>query len=73
MAMPKAEATAELMLEVAQCFFRIRALARIRLITSWGGGAFGFIPEPGAAGSAHGAADRPDAPHQPSADAAAGR
>jgi len=44
MAIPKAEATAELMLEVAQCFFRIRALGqKTGLITSWGGGAFGFI------------------------------
>jgi DNA-binding MarR family transcriptional regulator len=40
----KAEATAELMLEVAQCFFRIRALGqKAGLITSWGGGAFGFM------------------------------
>ena len=40
----KAEAVAELMLEVAQCFFRIRALGqRTGLVTSWGGGAFGFI------------------------------
>jgi DNA-binding MarR family transcriptional regulator len=40
----KAEATAELMLEVAQCFFRIRALGqKSGLITSWGGGAFGFM------------------------------
>jgi DNA-binding MarR family transcriptional regulator len=40
----KAEATAELMLEVAQCFFRIRALGqKIGLITTWGGGAFGFM------------------------------
>src|SRR6516164_11281649 len=40
----KAEAITELMLEVAQCFFRIRALGqRTGLITSWGGGAFGFI------------------------------
>ena len=40
----KADATAELMLEVAQCFFRIRALGqRTGLITSWGGGAFGFM------------------------------
>ncbi|MGH7391601.1 MAG: MarR family winged helix-turn-helix transcriptional regulator [Candidatus Rokuibacteriota bacterium] len=40
----KAEGTAELMLEVAQCFFRIRALGqRTGLITSWGGGAFGFM------------------------------
>jgi DNA-binding MarR family transcriptional regulator len=35
---------AELMLEVAQCFFRIRALGqKAGLITSWGGGAFGFM------------------------------
>ena len=40
----KAEAVAELVLEVAQCFFRIRALGqRTGLVTSWGGGAFGFI------------------------------
>src|SRR6266478_8182974 len=40
----KADATAELMLEVAQCFFRIRAVGqKTGLITSWGGGAFGFI------------------------------
>ena len=40
----KAEAIAELMLEVAQCFFRIRALGqKTGLITSWGGGAFGFL------------------------------
>jgi DNA-binding MarR family transcriptional regulator len=40
----KAEAIAELMLEVAQCFFRIRALGQQSgLITSWGGGAFGFM------------------------------
>jgi DNA-binding MarR family transcriptional regulator len=40
----KAEAVAELMLDVAQCFFRIRALGqRTGLITSWGGGAFGFM------------------------------
>jgi DNA-binding MarR family transcriptional regulator len=38
------EAVAELMLEVAQCFFRIRALGqKTGLITSWGGGAFGFM------------------------------
>jgi DNA-binding MarR family transcriptional regulator len=43
-AMPKAEAITELMLEVAQCFFRIRALGqKTGLITSWGGGAFGFM------------------------------
>jgi DNA-binding MarR family transcriptional regulator len=35
---------AELMLDVAQCFFRIRALGqKTGLITSWGGGAFGFM------------------------------
>src|SRR5687768_3911871 len=40
----KEEAIAELMLEVAQCFFRIRALGqKTGLITSWGGGAFGFM------------------------------
>jgi DNA-binding MarR family transcriptional regulator len=40
----KAEAVAELMLEVDQCFFRIRALGqKTGLVTSWGGGAFGFI------------------------------
>jgi len=40
----KAEAVAELMLEVAQCFFRIRALGqKTGLITSWGGGAFGLM------------------------------
>lgn len=37
-------AIAEMMLEVAQCFFRIRALGqKTGLITSWGGGAFGFM------------------------------
>src|SRR5436305_9423380 len=40
----KGEVIAELMLEVAQCFFRIRALGqKTGLITSWGGGAFGFM------------------------------
>ena len=40
----KAEAIAELRLEVAQCFFRIRAVGqKTGLITSWGGGAFGFL------------------------------
>lgn len=40
----KAEAITGLMLEVAQCFFRIRALGqKTGLITSWGGGAFGFM------------------------------
>ena len=42
--MPKAEAIAELLLEVAQCFFRIRAVGqKTGLITNWGGGAFGFM------------------------------
>ena len=41
---PRAEAIAELMLDVAQCFFRIRAMGqRTGLITSWGGGAYGFM------------------------------
>jgi len=40
----KAEAVAELILEVAQCFFKIRALGQKRgFITGWGGGAFGFM------------------------------
>jgi DNA-binding MarR family transcriptional regulator len=40
----KAEAVADLMLEVAQCFFRLRAIGRkTGLITAWGGGAFGFM------------------------------
>ena len=40
----KAEAIAELMLEVAQCFFRVRAIGqKAGLITRWGGGAFGFM------------------------------
>jgi DNA-binding MarR family transcriptional regulator len=40
----RAEAIAGLMLEVAQCFFRIRAVGqKTGLITSWGGGAFGFM------------------------------
>src|SRR5499425_2711840 len=40
----KAEAIAEMMLEVAQCFFRIRAVGqKTGLITSWGGGSFGFM------------------------------
>src|SRR5829696_8355822 len=38
------EAVAELMLEVAQCFFRIRNLGQKEgFITGWGGGAFGFM------------------------------
>ncbi len=40
----KGEAIAELMLEVAQCFFRIRAFGqKTGFITGWGGGAFGFM------------------------------
>jgi DNA-binding MarR family transcriptional regulator len=40
----RAEAVAELMLEVAQCFFRIRALGqKTGLISGWGGGTFGFM------------------------------
>jgi DNA-binding MarR family transcriptional regulator len=40
----KGEAIADLMLEVAQCFFRIRAFGqKTGFITSWGGGAFGFM------------------------------
>ena len=40
----KASAVADLMLEVAQCFFRIRALGRkTGFITDWGGGTFGFM------------------------------
>jgi DNA-binding MarR family transcriptional regulator len=40
----KAEALAQLMLDVAQCFFRIRAFGqKAGFITSWGGGAFGFL------------------------------
>src|SRR5215475_3407675 len=40
----KCEAIAELMLEVAQCFFRIRAIGqKTGHITGWGGGAFGFM------------------------------
>jgi DNA-binding MarR family transcriptional regulator len=40
----KAEAIAALMLEVALCFFRIRAFGqKTGFITSWGGGAFGFM------------------------------
>jgi DNA-binding MarR family transcriptional regulator len=40
----KGEAIADLMLEVAQFFFRIRAVGRrTGLITSWGGSAFGFM------------------------------
>jgi DNA-binding MarR family transcriptional regulator len=40
----KTEAIADLMLEVAQYFFRIRAVGqKTGLITTWGGGAFGFM------------------------------
>jgi DNA-binding MarR family transcriptional regulator len=40
----KAEAVAELLLDIAACFFRIRAAGqKTGLITSWGGGAFGFM------------------------------
>ena len=40
----KPEAIAELLLEVAQCFFRIRALGqKTGFISGWGGGAFGFM------------------------------
>ena len=40
----KGAAIADLMLEVAQFFFRLRAMGqRAGLITSWGGGAFGFL------------------------------
>ena len=40
----KGEAVAELMLEVAQCFFRIRHLGQKEgFITGWGGGAFGLM------------------------------
>jgi DNA-binding MarR family transcriptional regulator len=40
----KGEAIADLMLEVAQCFFRLRAVGqRTGFITNWGAGAFGFM------------------------------
>ena len=40
----KSEAIADLMLETAQFFFRLRALGqRTGLITSWGAGSFGFL------------------------------
>ena len=40
----KGTAIADLMLEVAQFFFRLRALGqKTGLITSWGAGAFGFL------------------------------
>jgi DNA-binding MarR family transcriptional regulator len=44
MATNKGEAIAELMLEVAQFFFRLRAMGqKTGLITSWGAGTFGFL------------------------------
>ena len=40
----KGEAIADLMLEVAQFFFRLRAVGqKTGLITGWGAGAFGFL------------------------------
>jgi DNA-binding MarR family transcriptional regulator len=40
----KGEAIADLMLEVAQCFFRLRAAGqKTGFITNWGAGAFGFM------------------------------
>jgi DNA-binding MarR family transcriptional regulator len=40
----KGEAIADLMLEVAQFFFRLRAVGqKTGLITNWGAGAFGFM------------------------------
>ena len=40
----KGEAIADLMLEVAQFFFRLRAVGqKTGLITGWGGGVFGFM------------------------------
>lgn len=40
----KSEAIADMILEVAQFFFRVRAVGqKTGLITSWAGGAFGFI------------------------------
>src|SRR5262245_66558285 len=40
----KGEAITELMLEVAQCFFRLRAFGQKNgLFTTWGGGAYGFL------------------------------
>jgi DNA-binding MarR family transcriptional regulator len=40
----KGEAIEDLMLDVAQFFFRIQAIGqKTGLITSWGGGAFGFM------------------------------
>src|SRR5215204_7175795 len=67
----KAEAIAELMLEVAQCFFRIRR-PEDRAHYQLGRRCVRFHAKPRAAWSAHRAADRPDAAYQPSAHAAAG-
>jgi len=40
----RSEAVAALIIDIAQCFFRIRALGqKSGLITTWGGGAFGFL------------------------------
>jgi DNA-binding MarR family transcriptional regulator len=40
----KAEAIVELILEVAQFFFRVRAIGqKAGLVTNWGAGAFGFM------------------------------
>jgi DNA-binding MarR family transcriptional regulator len=40
----KSEAIAALILDVAQCFFRVRALGRkAGFITDWGAGAYGFL------------------------------
>lgn len=40
----KDEAIADLMLEAAQFFFRLRAVGkRMGLVTNWGAGAFGFL------------------------------
>ena len=40
----KSEAIAALVLDVAQCFFRWRALGqKTGFITGWGGGAYGFL------------------------------
>jgi hypothetical protein len=68
----KGDAIAELMLEVAQYFFRIRAIGqKTGLITSWGG--VRLPAQPRAAGPADCPPDRRDAADQPPAHAAAGR
>src|SRR5262245_25917995 len=68
----KAEAIAELMLEVAQCFFRRRAVGqKTGLITSWGGGAFGCMRSLALLGPLT-VPQIADATHQPPAHAAAG-